>query len=377
MATGRSLAPDDLLQLRLANQHLANPQLSEPAAVVAHLGAVQAQDEPAARWALGQRLQGATEAGIERALDAGHILRTHVLRPTWHFVAPADIRWLLELTGPRVRQAMAFADRELGIDAAVVARSNDALARSLAGGQRLTRPELTMALRQAGLAGADDGRTVGHLLLRAEVDAVICSGPRRGKQVSYALLHERVPATPPLEREAALAELVWRYFSSHGPATASDFNWWSGLTLAETRRGLAACGPRLEQTTTGGRTYWFAPPPGPPPPVQVGPVFLLANYDEYTVAYRERDLFFDPTTARSLDRREPVPFSNVIVADGRVAGVWRRRLHRDSVVVQTVWFAAPTPGQHAGLRAAAQRYAAFLGLAEARLESVEGAPTAR
>ena len=172
--------------------------------MVAGLGAVQAQDYPAALWALGLRADGATEAVVEQALTAGTILRTHVMRPTWHFVSPADIRWLLALTAPRVKALLAYYDRKLEVDAALLAHSRTVLTQALQGGRHLTRTELGTRLEQAGIAGGDLPR-LGHLMMHAELDGLLCSGARRGKQFTYALLEERVPPAPPFTREEALA----------------------------------------------------------------------------------------------------------------------------------------------------------------------------
>jgi hypothetical protein len=348
--------PVDVLSLRLANQHLADQSLADPTALVAHLGAVQAQDYGAATWALGQRLRGASEDSLERAFAAGAILRTHVLRPTWHFVAPADIRWLLALTGPRVRVATSYQDRRLGLDESLFARSNDAIARALEGGQHLTRAELEAALGRAGVATS--GQTLGHLLMRAEVDALICSGPRRGKQFTYALLAERVPPARPLDRDAALAELARRYVVGHGPATLRDFAWWSGLTVADARRGLESASPALARETIEALTYWHAS--AAPPPMRER-ACLLPNYDEYTVAYQDRDLYHDPARGLTPDRRDDAPFGNVILLGGRVVGVWKRTLGRRAVAVEARWFGPPSEGHGRALAAAAEAYGAFLG----------------
>jgi hypothetical protein len=347
--------PVDVLSLRLANQHLAAPSLADPTELVAHLGAVQAQDYGAATWALGQRLRGASERSLERAFAAGAILRTHVLRPTWHFVAPADIRWLLALTGPRVRVAMSYQDRRLGLDESLFARSNDAIARALEGGQHLTRAELGAALGRAGVAS---GQTLGLLLIRAELGALICSGPRRGKQLTYALLDERVPPARPLDRDAALAELARRYVAGHGPATLRDFAWWSGLTVADARRGLEGARPGLARETIEALTYWHAPAAPPPMPERA---YLLPNYDEYTVAYQDRDLYYDPARGWTPDRRDDAPFGNVILLAGRVVGLWRRTLRRSAVAVEARWFDPPADGHRRALAAAVEAYGAFLG----------------
>src|SRR5204863_2509420 len=199
---------------RLRSQRLVGPPFATPEAVVGWLAAVQAQDYGGAKWAVAQRTKTCSDADVEAACRDGRILRTHVLRPTWHFVLPADIRWMLTLSAPRIRAAMAFYDRRLGLTDAVCARSAAALANALRGGNHLTRGELARVLAAAGIPAA--GQRLGHLMARAEIDAVICSGARRGKQATYALLDERAPAAAPRPRDDTLAELAGRYFASHG-----------------------------------------------------------------------------------------------------------------------------------------------------------------
>jgi len=197
-------------------------------------------------------------------------------------------------------------------------------------------------------------------VMRAELEALVCSGPRRGKQHTYALVEARVPLTRPMSRDEAVAELVRRYFTSHGPATVADFAWWSGLTVGDARRGLAANGARFVREVVDGREYWLEPRAAPAVPERA---YLLPNYDEYTVAYRDRDAFFDPRHAVGRDPRQWAPFANVLVVDGRVVGIWRRMVQRDRVVVEPSWL-EPPDGRALELYAeAAERHARFLGLA--------------
>ena len=218
----------DIAQHSLHNQYLSSSGFKEPADVVKWFGAVQAQDYSGAKWALGLRLQSATDDAVEKAFGDGNILRTHVMRPTWHFVAPADIRWLLKLTAPRVNAVNGYYYRKFELDDAVFKKSNKALTKALRGGKQLTRDTLRNAVQQAGVA-TDDLVRSAYILIRAELDGLICSGARKGKQFTYSLLDERQPNSATLERDEALAELTRRYFTSHGPATLQDFVWWSGL----------------------------------------------------------------------------------------------------------------------------------------------------
>ena len=341
---------DELLRLRLANQHLDTPRLDDPAQLVAHLGAVQSQDYPAAKWALGVRLRHVSDVQVDQAFAEGAILRTHVLRPTWHFVAPADVRWMLALTAGRVKQAMGTYTRSTGVDDTFMARAAEVMVRALEGGRSLTRVELGTALREGGLDVAD-AWMLGHVMWRAEVDGVLVSGPVRGRQHTYALLEERVPPAADLTREEALAELTWRYFNSHGPALVADCSWWSGLTISDVKRGLESNRSRLHCEKVDDREYWFTS--NAVQPAATPAVHLLPNFDEFTVAYRHRDLFFDREVKRTGNPREDIPFADVILACGHVVGNWQRR------TMETRWWVEPSRAMERELQGAIARYASF------------------
>ena len=352
--------PAEILQLRLANQHLARQRSTDPRAMVAHLGAVQSQDYPAALWALGLRVAKATRQSLECAFNSGAILRTHVLRPTWHFVTPEDIRWMLALTAPRIKRAMASRDRELGLNDELVAQTNTVIARALEGGKQLTRPEIGAALQAAGIAIAD-GSVLSHLVWRAELDGVVCSGALRGKQHTHALLEERVPRTRVLERDEAVAELVCRYFASHGPATLNDFAWWSGLTVGDGQRGLAAHGARFVSEKVSGLTYWYASPAAPIT-ARAPAALMLPNFDEFTVAYRARELFYSRKLEFRPGPRDDAPFGNVIVIGGQVVGMWKRSVVKERLKIEPRWFNTASRREEAAFAEAAERYATFAGL---------------
>jgi hypothetical protein len=354
----------NLLCYRLANQQLARQRFKRPGDVVAWLGAVQSQDYSAAKWAVGQRLPASTDAEVEQALAEGSILRTHVLRPTWHFVPPADIRWMLALTAPRVNALSAYYYRQLDLDAAFFVRSQKAMARALEGGRQLTRQEIASGLQRAGLYKRDApglGRRMGHIMLRAELDGVVCSGARRGKQFTYALLDERAPRAKTLSRNEALAELSTRYFTSHGPATLQDFVWWSGLTAKDARAALEMVKSNLLADVSGDRTYWM--PASLPPGRNDGrKAYLLPNFDEYIVAYADRRAICDPMYTKIVDGRGNVLFNHSIILDGKIAGTWKRSLAKARVTVEVKPFMPIKAPQARAISAAAERYGAFLGL---------------
>lgn len=356
---------DPLLSRRLRAQRLVGRPFATAEEAVRWLGAVQAQDYAGATWGLGQRVRNATERDVGAAFDRGSIVRTHVLRPTWHFVAPEDVRWMLALTAPRVRAAMAYYDRQLGLDEAAFRRSRAALERALSREKQLTRARVRDALEAAGIPTA--GQRLGNLLMRAELDAVICSGPRQGKQHTYTLLAERAAPAPRMARDEALAELAYRYFRGHGPAGLRDFAWWSGLSVEDAKRGIAAAEGRLVEQADGETSLWRAQAPSPGTRAYLR-AHLLPNYDEYVVGYKDRGHFFDAglfagARARaSAALRDMALANNLVVLDGRVVGGWRRTVAGRSVAVAaTVMVSLDTSARRA-LDVAARAYAEFLGL---------------
>jgi len=347
----------DIVQQRLHNQHLLGAPFARPDEVVQWFGAVQAQEYPGATWGIAQRLDGLTQTSIDQAYADGAILRTHAMRPTWHFVAPADIRWLLRLTSPRVHAVNASYYRKLELDVAVLARSATVLTSALQGGKHLTRSALATALEQAGIIRSTDDRLrLTHLVMHAELEGLICSGAMRGKQHTYALLDERVPATRTLAREQALAELTRRYFSSHGPATVKDFAWWSGLSTADVRAGLELNTSQLETARVDGQVYWFRPD-AQPISVASPIAHLLPAYDEYTIAYKDHTAILDPRYREQII----AAFGIVIVIDGRIVGGWKRVIEKDRVLLTLGPFRALTEAEQQALDQAVQRYSRFLG----------------
>ncbi len=314
--------------------------------VVDHLVAVQAQDLNNARWALGQRMKRATDTEIERAYDAGEILRTHVLRPTWHFVTPADIRWLLALTGPRIHQLGAYYYKQIGMTARKLAATDTRIARAVRG-TSLTRDELG---EQLGLAGTP----LAHVVMHAELEGVIASGPRRGKQITYALLDERAPTAVDKPRDQALAELARRYLAGHGPAQLEDLAWWSGLTVKDARRAIELAA--VERFELAGTEYFHIPARAtaiPDPHVR-----LLPNYDELLIAFADRSAARDP---RIVAMDETAFFNHFVVSNGRLIGGYRRLVEKRTTVIACTLVVTPTAAERTALAAEVERFGAFLG----------------
>jgi winged helix DNA-binding protein len=323
----------DIRNLRLQNQKLINPSFNDAASVVGWLGAVQAQDYSAAKWAIGLRIKSALETDIEEAFNQGKILRTHIMRPTWHFVLPDDIRWMLALTTPRVKKILGSYDRRLELDEKLVTRCKKILTKALQGGKHLTRTELADELAKNKIAART--QRLAHILAYAELDAILCSGPRRGKQFTYALLDERVPNARPINRDEALAKLAQKYFISHGPAQIKDFSWWSGLSTKDSNEAVAMIKSKLIQEAVNDKTYWMTANSGTE---QLGTnAFLLSIYDEYTIAYRDRsDLSHEGYFEKII--RMGNAFTAVVIIDGQIAGTWKRKMNKGKLEVSTNLF---------------------------------------
>ena len=347
--------------VRLYSQQLSSPRFKNPVDVVQSFGAVQAQDYYGAKWSVGQRMDGTSiriDDVIEKAFAAGKILRTHIVRPTWHFVTPADIRWLLRLTAPRINASNGHYYRKLGLNEAIFRRSNEAFARALRGNNYLTRDVLRKAVQRAGVV--TDGLRFIHLLGRAELDEVICSGPRVGKQFTYALLDERAPEARNLSRDQALAELARRYFRSRGPATLQDFVWWSGLTVADAKAGVEMVKHQLVEEAIDGKTYWLvSSTPTVENPARIA--HLLPAYDEYLLAYKDRSAMINPLHVRR-GRLGNAVFSQPIVIGGQVIGNWKRELKRDAVIITLNPLIPLSKSETKAVARAAERYSEFLGL---------------
>jgi len=355
-----------LLRQRLSNQALARPTFRKVEEAVAWFGAVQAQDYLGSLWGIGQRVRRCTEAAVEAAEARRAIVRTWPMRGTLHFVAAADAHWMTRLLAPRViaRHAARWR-RDFDVDDRRVARADEIVTRELAGGHRRTREELYTALESRRVAtGGSRGL---HLLLVLAMRGRLCLAGRLGKQHSFALLDEWLPAPRTLDRDAALAELASRYFASHGPATQRDLSWWAGLTVADARLAIDGAQRHLERETIGRETFWWAAARRARSVSPASPhVRLLPAYDEYTVAYADRALLLEPRSR--LDARGMGLLGPAVLIDGRVVGTWARSIKGGRVNVTLRPARRLTRAETAALRAAVTEYGRFLDL-EARVNA--------
>jgi len=346
----------DIPHLRLYNQYISRVTFEQPADVVAWLGAVQAQDYLGALWAVGLRTRNATEKAIEQAIAEKTIVRTWPMRGTLHFVAAADAHWMIELLTPRVIAASARRRLMHELDEPIFARSRALFGRALEGGKQLRRDACYRLLEAANISTAG-GRGL-HILSRLALDGLLCFGAREGKQPTFALLDEWVPAARKLQRDEALAELARRYFTSHGPATVQDFVWWSGLTTVDARAGLAMAKPDLVQEAIAGQTYWLASSSSTAK-AAAPTTYLLPPYDEYTVAYKDRSAVLAPLHSKHLHNGNGV-FAPIIVVDGQVVGLWKRAFKKDTVALTPAPFTKLPKAATRAIAKAATRYGEFL-----------------
>lgn len=347
----------NIARLRLTTQHIARPIHDDPTGVVQWLGAVQAQDFLGGLWGVGLRTRGITEAGVEAAVSRGEIIRTWPMRGTLHFVAADDIRWMLDLLTPRVIAGSAGRYRQLELDEKVFARCSRIAVQALEGGRAVQRKALYALWNKRGIgtAGSRGLHILGHLAQKG----LIAFGPRDGKQPTFVLLEEWSPGTRTRPRDESLGELARRYFTSHGPATVHDFAWWAGLTVAEARAATDLAASSLDHDDVRGRTLWFGPSPAAR--AQNGEAHLLPAWDEYTVAYRDRDDILDPAHARKVNAGGGI-LKPVTVIGERVVGTWQRTIAKGSVVVTSTPFQRLAGGEAQAIRDAAERYGRFLGL---------------
>jgi hypothetical protein len=319
----------DISFLRIKNQQIFRSKFNSAKEIAGWMGALQAQDFNMSKWAFGIRIPGSTELMINKAIDSGEVIRTHLLRPTWHFASADDIRWILELTAPNIRAGMKFRDRELGLTDPVIHKSNALLEKSLGNGNHLTREELISRLKHAGIEV--NNNRASHILVRAEIEGIICSGKSVGTRPTYALLDERVPKGRKLYTDEALSELARRYFTSHGPATLLDFTWWSGLPVISSKVALESIKADFKFEIIDNQTYWFSDSSVEFKPAQ-DEIFFLPAYDEFIISYLDRRASLDPEVNKEAVSSNGI-FYPVIIINGKVAGTWKRTIKNDNVVL--------------------------------------------
>jgi len=360
----------DIARWRLRTQRLARPQAGTADEVVGSLLAVQAENPSQAAWAVAARTRKPDQADLAARLDNGTILRTHVLRTTWHFARADDIGWLLDLTAPRLRQTTGRALlNPHGMDGRAVSQAITAITGILDRRPGLTRPELAGELRRRGIEPS--GQCLMILLIHAELDGLIISGPVAGGEHTYALMDQRVPSPRRLERSEALAEIALRYFTGHGPATERDLTYWASLTVTDVRAGLAQVREKLGSFQHDGRTFWHAPGEEPPSGPQEPAGHLLQILDEMYRGYQDSRWLID--TAGIVPRVRETAIGMALL-DAQLAAAMKRTVAAGHVRFDLQPHRDLTPQEAAALEEAARRYGEFLNL-EPRLTGARSAPT--
>lgn len=342
--------------IRLQSQQLVAPAFKSPKDLVSWMGAIQGQDYRMVKWALGIRLKEGTLSRVDEALQRGEIIRTHILRPTWHLVMPEDIRWMIMLTGKRIKAAWGSADKQLEIDEELLAKCNCTLEKILEGNKHLTKQELMQELEKAGIKTNE--HRINRITLAAEADGILCSGAERDKKHTYALLEERVPRAKELHKDEALAKLAGQYFQSHSPATLNDFVWWSGLPITEARKAIdfIKCDLVTEKTDSVDfyihRVYSNAP--------QADDIIhLMPPYDEYLISYKDRTAVLDK-------EHHPKAFTNygifyqVILYNGKIVGNWKKIVKKGEISIDASPFDKKFKFDKKLMREAEERYKKFL-----------------
>lgn len=347
-----------IAQYRLYNQQLSQPSFSSAGEVVHWMGAMQAQDYAGAKWSIGLRLPGSTDAGIEQAVADKEIIRTWGLRGTWHWLSPADVHWILKLVAPKIQRKHAINLQRESLDKAVVKKSNNILVKALQDGQALTREEFAEMLKKKGIKTSNYG--LGHLLLHASQERLICMGPRRGKQFTHVLLDDWVPKEKRYEPADPLAELALRYFTSHGPATVKDFMWWAGLTINEARKGAEMVKDKLESIVVEGENYLLSH--DLLTIKKKASAHLLPGFDEYLLGYTDRSAVIEEKNSHKLAMTANGQFNATIVINGHVEGIWKRAFTPKEVTIETEYFDKTGKSVRQTVDTMARRYAKFLGL---------------
>lgn len=349
---------------RLQSQNISPKSSLWPEEVVARLGAMQAQDYPAALWAIALRCKdGTTKSDVESSIENRKIVRSWLMRGTLHFASGSDIRWMLGLFGPRLLNTAIKRDRLLGLSNENIRLTKSILTNSLSGGNQLTREEIYKTLNKKGIITSNN---MGyHMLYRAAWDGLICFGAHEGKDATIALIDEWIPKAAKLKPEDALAELTSRYFIAHGPATIQDYLWWSGLRVQDAKLGIEKSLSSIREVIVEGKKYYMSKKKSTLDDNRR--VHLLPAFDEYLVGYRDRSAALRNKGTQKILKSGKMTFvhSNgifqpIIVIEGQVVGIWRRKQEKEKHIIVVMPFTKFTDKDMKGIKDAAERYGNFL-----------------
>jgi hypothetical protein len=351
------MTQEDITGIRLANQQISYRKFDSVKDLIGYMGAFQSQDYTMAKWAVGLRLKEGDESTINEALERGEILRTHLLRPTWHFVSPDNLRWMLELTASRIKSSMSSRNKQLELTKEIFKKSNKIISEALAVNNHLTREELIKLLNKEKIK--TDQNRASHLLAEAELTGLICSGVPKGNKITYALLEERVKTYNTLTKDQSLVKLAGTYFMSRGPASLEDFAWWSGLNLTLARKALEMIYSEINSFKINSKTYWFMKSSFKFP-VQSDKLFLLPTYDEFIISYKNRSAILSSDLHRGIISTNGI-FRAPVVYNGKVIGIWKRNIIKNNVNLEINCFKHPGKKINQLIEYEAERYSRFLG----------------
>ncbi|HZW39710.1 MAG TPA: winged helix DNA-binding domain-containing protein [Ignavibacteriaceae bacterium] len=346
---------NDISSLRIINQQIDQSKFNSVKLLVGHMGAMQAQDFLMAKYAIGLRVNNADDSIVSEAINNGDIIRTHLLRPTWHFVSSDNIYWMLKLTAPRIKKILNFRNKQLGLDTALYKKSNKIIEKALTGNNNLTREELISILKKNKI-DVDENRA-SHYLMEAEIIELVCSGTIKNGKQTYALLDERITRKDNLSREEALAKLAELYFTSHGPATDKDFYWWSGLTIKEVRIAIELISKKFNVEKINEENYIFK---NPSKFMKNSGVYLLPAYDEFVISYKDRTALLHPDNHESVISMNGI-FKPTILVNGKVAGIWKRVTKNNVIKVEINLFGKVNSLNKNLIEKAVSKYSNFLG----------------
>jgi len=348
---------DNISTLRSFNQQITNPKFKSANEIASCMGALQAQDYAMSKWALGIRLQNSTEAAINMEFNSGNIIRTHLLRPTWHIVSSKDIYWISSLTAPRIKASLKFRDKQLGLTDIIYHKCHRILEKSLRDSNHQTREALILELKKSKI-DVEENRA-SHIFLRAELDGIICSGKQKEGKPTYAILEEWVPEHNKTHREEALKELAKRYFTSRGPALIQDFTWWSGLSLRDVKLALDFNKGCLISEVIQNQTYWMADTYSEPTP-DSAEIYFLPAFDEFLISYRDRT-----ASLLLVDNKKVISvngiFYPIVMKCGQVIGSWKRNIRNNHVLFTKNLFKSGTSDQDINFLRSINRYSNFIG----------------
>jgi len=348
---------DELITIRLYNQRLSKTNFTKPEEVVSWLGAVQAQDFLGSLWTIGQRMQKLVEADIEKAIADRSIVRTWPMRGTLHFVMPEHVNWMLKLLSQRIIARAQTNYRNEGLDKASFTKANKLFEHALRDGKQLMRDEMYEVLERGKVKLG--GQRGIHILVHAALEGLICVGPRKGKQHTFALLDEWIPKGKNLTRDESLVELASNYFKSHGPATVHDFSWWTGLTIAESKRAIEMMQPKLISTSIDDQVYWMTG--GSSAPKLKRPhVALTSWFDEILIGYKDRSMIIDSSASKFVQKPKNGIFSSNILIDGKVVGSWKRAFVKGKVEMELKPFRKFSVKENDAVQSVVNRYKSFV-----------------